>query len=103
MVPVTLLCMVVNWNERQAVAPKGTKSCRTWEFNLCVRLSPQALSGLKSALSGLKSALSGLKSALSGLESVLLGLKFVLSDLKPVLSGPIVAKALDGQRYPLPL
>ena len=69
-IPVALLCMVVNRNERQGSGPEG--DCRTQGtfvhsfIHPSVRLSaPQALSGLKSFLSGLKSALLGLKSALS--------------------------------------
>ena len=53
-IPIALLCMVVNQNERKQLPSISP---------------PQALSGLKSVLSGLKSTLSGLKSALSGLES----------------------------------
>ena len=84
----------------RAAAPKGMKSCRIQGtfVHSSVRPSPQALSGLKSALSGLESALSGLKSVLTGLESE-------EADFRPggQIQGLIVAKALDGQRYPLPL
>ena len=71
-IPVALLCMVVNWNERQGSAPKGTKSCRTQgtfvHSSARSSICPPAFSGLKFALSGLKSTLSGLKSTLSGLN-----------------------------------
>ena len=72
-IPVALLCMVVNRNERKQGSGtdrdevhRGTFVCLLF---VCPSISPpQALSGLKSALSGLKSALTGRKSALSGLE-----------------------------------
>ena len=88
-VPVALLCMVVNRNERQGSGPKGDKVLQNTE-DFClfvrpfVRLSPQALSGLKFALSGLKPVLSGqnlpsqawnLRGQISGLRGQISGLR----------------------------
>ena len=55
-IPVALLCMVVNQNERHGSRTQGIF------VRPSIHPTPQALSGLKSALSGLKSALSGLES-----------------------------------------
>ena len=70
-IPVALLSMVVNRNERkQGSGPEWDEVLYNTGGLLFVCQSPQALSGPKSALSGLKFTLSGLKSAHSGLESV---------------------------------
>ena len=79
-IPIALLCMVVNQNERKQESGtdrdevhRGTFVCLLF---VCPSISPpQALSGLKSALSGLESAISGLKFTLSGLKPVLPGLE----------------------------
>ena len=97
-IPVALLCMVVNWNERkQGSGPKvhevllstgGLSLVHLLIHPSVHRQSPQALSGLKFALLCLKSALSGFELALLSLKSALSGLKSVFSELKYVLPAP---------------
>ena len=80
-VPVALLCMVLNQNERK----KG-------DFSLFVRLSihsyiclsPQALSGLKCALLRLKSTHSGHESERADLRPERLGFRPERADFRPV-------------------
>ena len=76
MAPLELLpCSHLNYNHDLPKQGKGTTDhlMLLRLFCLFVRLSPPALSGLKTTLSGLKSILSGLRSALSSLKSALLG------------------------------